>query len=100
MGSALRVFLDRPPLARRARSECRRSKLSGGGTGWGLKTGSTTLHDPLILTMQGFGQHEPLIRLDLHRVSWFLSPTCLSHAGGAHQPAYTTSYLRHLPPKV
>jgi hypothetical protein len=27
---------------------------------------SYSLHDPLILTMQGLGQHEPLIRLDLH----------------------------------
>ncbi len=26
----------------------------------------TRLHDPLILTMQGFGQHEPLVGLNLH----------------------------------
>ena len=59
------------------------------------------LHDPLILTMQGFGQHEPLIRLDLHRVSWFLSPACLSHAGVAislHAHLFTSPAAQGLTP--
>ena len=57
------------------------------------------LHDPLILTMQGFGQHEPLIRLDLHCVSWFLSPACLSHAGWAislHTHLFTSPVVQGL----
>jgi len=58
------------------------------------------LHDrTLTLTMQGFGQHEPLIRLDLHRDSLFLSPR-LSVARVSPIDSTTISALRRAIPKV
>ena len=41
----------------------------GGKPGGSDETSAPFLHGPLILTMQGFGQHEPLLRLILHAYS-------------------------------
>ena len=62
MGPALRVLSCVHPFSQVG--ELRLSLLEAHSKA--RLTSALPLHDPLILTMQGFGQHEPLLRLDLH----------------------------------